>query len=157
MAFSGLDLANAIKAGNSPFPPPPWVEHMRVIDENPIQVVEPGRIVTHWTPGKHFTVADGYVQGGLLSAMADGGQFLALVSTLETFEPWVTMDLHTRFVRPIKAGERIEIENRVLNRTKTSAVVESTFTLDGGKLAAKITGGWRKSDTRNAAMPETPG
>jgi acyl-coenzyme A thioesterase PaaI-like protein len=151
MAFSGLDLANAIKAGKSPFAPAPWIEHMRVIEENPIQIVEPGRIVTHWTPGQQFTVADGYVQGGLLSAMADGGQFMTIVTTLETVEAWVTTDLHTRFVRPIKAGERVEIESRLLSKTKTAAIVETTFTLLDGKLAAKITGGWRRSETRTPA------
>lgn len=153
MAFSGLDLAKAIKAGASPFPPPPWVEHMRVHIENPIQSAEAGRIVTAWTPGAHFSLGDGYVQGGLLAAMADGGQWLAIATTQETIEPWVTLDLHTRFVRRIKAGERVEIEHRVVNRSKTSAIVETTFTLEGGKLAAKVTGGWRKHEA--GAPPPT--
>lgn len=148
MGFSGLDFANAIKAGRSPSPPPPWVVHMRVLEENPIQIVEVGRIVTAWTPGPQFSLADGYVQGGLIAALADGGQWLAIATTQEAIEPWVTLDLHTRFVRRIKAGERVEIEHRVLSRSKTSAIVETTFTLGDGKLAAKVTGGWRKSETR---------
>lgn len=150
MAFSGLDLANAIKERRFAGPLAPWVLHMRVHEENLIQIVEPGRILTHWTPGEHFTVSDGYVQGGLISALADGGQWLTIATTQESVEPWVTLDLHTRFVRPMKAGERVEIEHRVLNRSKTSAVVETTFTLRDGKLAAKVTGGWRKSETRVA-------
>jgi acyl-coenzyme A thioesterase PaaI-like protein len=153
MAFSGLDLANAIKAGRPPLPPPPWVEHMRVHIENPIQSVEAGRIVTAWTPGPHFSLGDGYVQGGLLAAMADGGQWLAIATTQDTIEPWVTLDLHTRFVRRIKAGERVDIEHRVVNRSKTAAIVETTFTLSDGKLAAKVTGGWRKPEMR-AMAPE---
>jgi len=151
MTFSGLDLANAIKAGRSPSPPPPWVEHMRVHIENPIQSVEVGRIVTAWTPGPQFSLGDGYVQGGLLAAMADGGQWLAIATTQDAIEPWVTLDLHTRFVRRIKAGESVEIEHRVVNRSKTSAIVETTFTLADGKLAAKVTGGWRKPEMRPAS------
>lgn len=154
MAFSGLDLANAIKARRFPGPLAPWVEHMHVHEENLMQIVEAGRIVTHWTPGKHFTVQDGYVQGGLIAALADGGQWLCIATTLEAVEPWVTLDLHTRFVRPIKGGERVEIEHRVLNRTKTSAIVDTTFTLANGKLAAKATGGWRKSETRAVPTAE---
>lgn len=156
MAFSGLDLANAIRARRFPGPLAPWVEHMRVHEENLVEVVEVGRIVTVWTPGKQFTVADGYVQGGLLCALADGGQWLAIATTQEDIEPWVTIDLHTRFVRPIRSGERVEIEHRVLNRAKTSAIVETTLTLPGGKLAAKVTGAWRKSETRKvqASPPE---
>ena len=148
MAFSGLEFANAIKERRFPAPLPPWVEHMRVHEENLVETVEVGRIVSVWTPGKHFTVPDGYVQGGLVCALADGGQALAITTTLDAFEPWVTVDLHTRFVRPIKAGERVEIESRVLSRTKTTAIVESTFTIAGGKLAVRVTGGWRKSETR---------
>lgn len=144
MAISGLDLANAIKAGRSPSPPPPWVKHMSVHTENLIQIVEIGRIVTAWTPGPQFSLSDGYVQGGLLSALADGGQWLAIATTQETIEQWVTLDLHTRFIRRIKAGEPVDIEHRGVNRSRTSAIVETTFTLAGGKLAAKVTGGWRK-------------
>jgi uncharacterized protein (TIGR00369 family) len=148
MAFSGLDLANAIKARRFPKPLAPWAEHMRVTEENLVEVVEAGRIVSAWTPGQQFTVSDGYVQGGLICALADGGQFLAIATTLEAIEPWVTIDLHTRFVRAIKAGEPVEIESRVLSKTKTSAIVETTFTIAEGKLAAKVTGGWRRSETR---------
>jgi uncharacterized protein (TIGR00369 family) len=120
-----------------------------------VHTVEPGRIGSTWTPGKHFSLPDGYIQGGLLCALADGGQWLAIATTLKALEPWVTLDLHIRFARPIKAGEQVEIESRVLNRSKTSALVETTFTRADGKLAAKVTGGWSKSETRNvAALPE---
>lgn len=151
MAFSGLDLAHAIKARKNPFPLPPWVEHMRVHEENLVHTVEAGRIGSTWTPGKQFSLPDGYVQGGLLTALADGGQWLAIATTLEALEPWVTLDLHIRFVRPIKAGESVEIESRVMNRSRTSAFVETTFTRADGKLAAKVTGGWTKSETRTVA------
>lgn len=121
---------------------------MRVHEENLVETVEPGRIVSIWTPGVQFTVPDGYVQGGLISALADGGQALALLTTQESVEFWLTLDLHTRFARPIKMGERVEIESKVLNKTKTSAVVLTTFTLPGAKLAAVVTGGWRPAENR---------
>ncbi len=155
MAYSGLELANAIKARTSPLPLPPWVEHMRVHEENLVHTVEPGRIASTWTPGRQFSVPDGYVQGGLLGALADGGQWLAIATTQEAIEPWVTLDLHLRLVRPIKTGERIEIESRVLNRSRTTALVETTFTRADGKLAAKATGGWGKSETRSVPAPHS--
>lgn len=154
MAFSGLDLALAIKERRSPLPLPPWIEHMRVHEENLIQTVERGRITTLWTPGKQFTVPDGYVQGGLIGALADGNQGLAIITTMEMIEAWITLDLHTRFVRPIKAGQQVGIESRVLSKTKTSAIAESRFTFEGDKLAAIVTGGWRKSETRQVAIAE---
>lgn len=149
MTLSGLDFALAIKARRFLAPLPPWVEHMRVHEENLVEVVEVGRIVSRWTPGKQFTVPDGYVQGGLICALADGGQGLAITTTLETFEPWVTLDLHIRFVRPIKAGQTVTLDSRVLSKTKMTAISETTVALvEGEKLAAIVTGGWRKSETR---------
>ncbi|WP_395647554.1 PaaI family thioesterase [Terricaulis sp.] len=156
-AFDGLAFVKAIQEKRAPGGgPPPWVAHMRVMEENLIESVEPGRLVTNWTPGPQFTVNDGYVQGGLLSAMADGGQFTTLMSMFTEFEMWVTMDLHARFVRPIKGGSTVRIESVVLNKSKTNAVVESTFTVDG-KLAAKITGGWRKIEQGRTEQLKSPG
>jgi uncharacterized protein (TIGR00369 family) len=151
MNLSGLEFVQAIAERRFPAPLPPWVEHMRVHEENLVHTVEVGRIVSTWTPGKQFSLPDGYVQGGLLAALADGGQFTAIATTLEALEPWVTLDLHVRFVRPIKAGETVELDSRVMNRARNSAFVETTFTRADGKLAAKVTGGWAKSETRNVA------
>ena len=121
---------------------------MNVHKENQIIEVAYGRALTHWHPGKQFSVPDGYVQGGLINALADAGQALALITTHEEFVPWVTTDLQTRFIRPIKIGTAVHIENIVRSKTKTTAIVESTFTIDGEKLAAIITGGWRDSQGR---------
>jgi uncharacterized protein (TIGR00369 family) len=151
MALTGLQIVEAIKSGKFLAPMPPWAVHMRVAEENPVEIVEVGRVVSRWTPGPQFTLPDGYVQGGLICALADGGQALAITTTLETFDPWVTLDLHARYARPFKTGESVTIENRVLNIGKTSAIVESTFSLANGKLAVKVTGGWRKSETRAAS------
>jgi uncharacterized protein (TIGR00369 family) len=150
MTLTGLELAQAIKERRFLMPLPPWVEHMRVHEENLVELVEVGRIVSRWRPGRHFTLPDGYVQGGLLCALADGGQALAITTMLEAPEPWVTMDLHIRFARPIKGEQVVALESRVLSKTKTAALAETTFTLEGDRLAAKVTGGWRKSETRVA-------
>jgi acyl-coenzyme A thioesterase PaaI-like protein len=155
-AFDGLAYVKAIQGMRSTNAPAPWAVHMKVLEENLIQSAEPGRLVTSWTPGAHFTVNDGYVQGGLLSAMADGGQFVTLMTMFTEFEVWVTMDLHTRFVRPIKGGGPVRIEHVVLNKSKTNAVVETTFSVDD-KLAAKVTGGWRKIEQGRAEQLQSPG
>ncbi|MFT3726431.1 MAG: PaaI family thioesterase [Terricaulis sp.] len=148
MALTGLQIVEAFKNAQFSRPLPPWIEHMRVHEENILAIAEVGRVVSVWTPGPQFTLPDGYVQGGLICALADGGQALAITTTLEAYAPWVTMDLQARYARPFKSGERITIESRVLNIGKTSAIVETTFMLASGKLAVKVTGGWRKSDTR---------
>lgn len=156
MTISGIEFVRAIKERRFPAGLPPWVEHMRVHEENLLETVESGRIVSKWTPGRQFTVPDGFVQGGLISAIADGAQALALITTHETLEFWVTMDLHTRFSRPIRGGELVTVESRVLTKTASNAVVQTTLTLDENRLAAVVTGGWRPSPTRNAFNPAKP-
>ncbi len=155
MTMSGLALAEAIRDRTFPTPLPPWVERMEVHKENLVDLVERGRVASIWTPGRQFTVPDGYVQGGLLAALADGGQALALLTTQEMIEPWVTIDLHIRFVRPIKAGETVRIESRVVSRTGASAIIETTFTLVEERMAAIATGGWRSAAGRRAAPGAT--
>lgn len=148
MELSGLELAKAIKSRKFVSALPPWVEHMRVHEENLVEIVEEGRICSVWTPGKQFTVPDGYVQGGLMTAIADGSQALALMTTQQKIEAWVTRDLHIRFARPVKAGERVDIESKVIERSESNALIETTFTLHSNKLAAKVTGSWQKTDGR---------
>lgn len=148
MSFSGLELARAIQSQDFVAQLPPWVEHMNVHEENLVQTVQEGRITSVWTPGKQFSVPDGYVQGGLCSAMADGSQALAILTTQKVIEVWVTQDLHIRFMRPIKVGTSVDIESVVVNKSATTAFVETTFCLPGGKLAAKVTGSWRSADSR---------
>lgn len=148
MEHTGLQIAQAIKAGKFISTLPPWVEHMKVHEENLVEVVEVGRVCSVWTPGKQFTVPDGYVQGGLITAMADGSQGLAVMTTHETIEAWVTRDLHIRFARPIKAGTRVDIESKVIERTAANAIVETTLRLPENKLAAKVTGSWQKTNSR---------
>jgi uncharacterized protein (TIGR00369 family) len=121
---------------------------MRVHEENFLEVVEFGRVVSRWTPGQQFTVPDGYVQGGLIVAVADAGQGLAIMTTHAAPEPWVTIDLHTRFVRPIKRGESVTIESVVLTKTRNTAIIETTVSLPHERMVARISGGWRRSETR---------
>jgi uncharacterized protein (TIGR00369 family) len=154
MIATGLDFARAIQERRPDMPRPPWGEHMRVHEENIIDIVEFGRVLSRWTPGKHFTVPDGYVQGGLIASVADAGQGLAIMTTHDTPEAWVTIDVHIRFVRPIKLGETVTIESLVLTKTKNTAIIETTVSLPNDRMVARITGGWRRSETRGLGNAE---
>ena len=148
MSVSGLEIVRAIQSQKFISEPPPWVEHMSVNEENIIQMVENGRITSVWTPGIQFSVPDGYVQGGLCSAIADGSQALALLTTQPQLEVWVTQDLHTYFLRPLRIGLAVNIESIVLNKSATSALVETTFSTSEDKLAIKVIGTWKSAEGR---------
>jgi uncharacterized protein (TIGR00369 family) len=154
MTHWGMDFVTAIKAGRSPFPPPAWMTHLGLAgtDAYVIDTAAPGRVVSIWTPVAHFTVPDGFVLGGLITAVADGAHMLALMTLSETPQNWVTTDFHTRFVRAVRAGETVRIDTEVVNRGRSSAIVEARFTLAGDKLAAIVTGAWRAVDMERRAL-----
>lgn len=151
MALSGLEMVKAVQAGRPLGPAAPWVEHMRLADEYLIETVEPGRIGGVWTPGAHWTAPDGYVIGGTIGAVADIALGLAVFSTEpEVLDAWWTLDLNTRFVRPIRAGDRVRIDSCVIAKTKNSAIAEATFTLAEDRLAAKVAAGFRPAGQRRS-------
>lgn len=154
MIVTGLDFARAVQARSAEIPRPPWGEHMRIHEENIFDVVEFGHVVSRWTPGAHFTVPDGYVQGGLIASIADAGQGLAIMTTHDTPEAWVTIDLHIRFVRPIKLGQTVTIESIVITKTRNTAIIETNVAFAPDKLVARVTGGWRRSETRGLGNAE---
>jgi uncharacterized protein (TIGR00369 family) len=149
-----MDFVTAIKERRSPYPPPAWMAHLGIggTDAYVIESAEPGRVISIWTPAEHFTVPDGFVLGGLVTAVADGAHMLALVSLSETPQNWVTTDFHTRFIRAIRAGEAVRIDTEVINRGRSSAIVEGRFSLAGDKLAAIVTSAWRAVDMERRAL-----
>jgi uncharacterized protein (TIGR00369 family) len=96
--------------------------------------------VLYWTVEKHFTLPDGIVQGGLLCTIADQSQTFALFSMLDAHEVWPTLDLHIRFIRPVRNDDVVRVESNVVSRTKVTAVVETTFENSERKLLARATG-----------------
>ena len=72
-------------------------------------------------------------------------QTFALFSMLDAYEVWPTLDFHIRFIRPISVDNVVRVESKVVNRTKLTAVVETTFENSEGKPFARVTGGWAKA------------
>jgi uncharacterized protein (TIGR00369 family) len=149
-----MDFVTAIKAGRSPYPPPAWMAHLGIAgtDAYVIETAAPGHVVSIWTPAAHFTAPDGFVLGGLITAVADGAQMLALMTLSQTPQNWVTTDFHTRFIRAIRAGETVRVGAQVINRGRSSAIVDARFTLPEDKLAAIVTGAWRAVDMERRAL-----
>ena len=96
-----------------------------------------------WTIDPHLTHYDGMVQGGIVNVIADTGQSFAYATTSSTLQMFSTADFMTRFFRPMKTGDLIDVSSVVINRSRRLGVVESRFTAhDSGKLCAVVTGSW---------------
>ena len=100
-----------------------------------------------WTVEHHLTHYDGMVQGGVVNVIADTGQSFAYATTSTVAEVFSTAEFTTRFFRPMKTGNIIDVRSRVVNRSWRLGVVETRFTQSGtDKLCAIVTGSWMVVD-----------
>lgn len=152
MAKWGIEFVNSVR--EEKIPAPPFAAHLKLRQGVRFEEIEEGRVVQTWTVAPHFTLPDGIIQGGLLGVIADMSQTMALFTTHEAFETWPTLDFHTRFVRPIKSGDAVRIESKVINKSKNNAVIETTFTSADGKLLACVTGGWTRAERQRDSLPK---
>jgi uncharacterized protein (TIGR00369 family) len=150
MAKWGLDFVHAVR--DEKVPVPPFAAHLQLRQGVRFEEIEEGRVVQTWTVAPHFTLPDGIIQGGTLCVVADMSQTMAIFTTLDAFETWPTLDFHIRFVRPIRAGDAVRIESRVVNKSRSNAVIETTFASADGKLLARVTGGWTRADRQRETM-----
>jgi len=154
MASWGIAFVTSIR--DEKVPPPPFAAHLRLRQGIRIDEIEEGRVTQTWTVEPHFTLPDGIVQGGLLCTIADLGQTFAMFTTLDAYETWPTLDFHIRFLRPIRAGDVIRIESKVVNKSRNGAVIETTFASGEGKLIARVTGGWARAERQRAGGSPAP-
>jgi uncharacterized protein (TIGR00369 family) len=80
----------------------------------------------------------GFLQGGLICALADGAMGFAYVTTLAEGESFTTVELKTSFLRPFATG-RLLATGRVLNRGRTLGLTEAHVHDERDRLIAHAT------------------
>ena len=96
-----------------------------------------------WTVDAHLTHYNGIVQGGIVNVIADTGQSFAFWSTSTSPEAYSTAEFTTRFFRPIKTGDVLDVISTVINRSRRLCVIETRMVnRETGKLCALVTGSW---------------
>jgi acyl-coenzyme A thioesterase PaaI-like protein len=143
MAYDVMAIIRSIMDGTAEGEPPPFSAHMG-LDKTLITVrADVGEIDMDWHVAPELCHRDGFVQGGMINVVADVGQSFAFWSTSIEPESYSTTDFHTRFLRPIMAGNVIRLENRVINRSRRTGTIETRFVDPGtGKIHAVVSGGW---------------
>ncbi len=135
-----------IDADADPEQAPPFVRGMD-LSGVVFKSVEVGHFVMEWTIDAHLTHFDGIVQGGVVNVVADTGQSFAFWSTSTGPEMYSTYEFTTRFLRPMKTGDVLEVSSEVVNRSRRVGVIETRFVnRDTGKLCAMVTGSWMLTD-----------
>jgi uncharacterized protein (TIGR00369 family) len=79
----------------------------------------------------------GTLHGGILCDVADAAMGCAFGSTLEEDESFTSLDLTTKFLRPVWNAQLKAIA-RVTKRTRTIGLVECEVTDEKGNLVAKV-------------------
>lgn len=102
-----------------------------------------GRFGLEWRVDAHLTHYDGIVQGGVINVVADTGQSFAFWSTSAGPESYSTSEFTTRFFRPIKTGDVLDVTSEVVNRSRRVCVIDTKMVnRETGKLCATVTGSW---------------
>jgi len=79
----------------------------------------------------------GTLHGGIIADVADAAIGMAMKSTLEEDESFTSLDLTTKFFKPIWKA-RLSFKARVTKRTRSLGFIECDVTDEGGSLVAKV-------------------
>ena len=144
LALPGIDYMRAVIAGEIPRPPIAALLGMEVVE------VDEGRALFALTPGEQHYNPIGVVHGGIAATILDSAMGCAIHTTLPAGWSYGTLDLSTRFVRPI-TGEtgRILCEGVVVHRGRTTATTE-------GRVWAEATGKLLAHGSGSALLRELP-
>ena len=98
---------------------------------------EVGRVLFRWPNDGSRDIGGGRVFGGWIAALSDNVVSMCMATALEDGEGFTTQDLQVKIFRPV-SGPEIEIEAKLVNRSRTTGYVEAEWRLPNGKMAAKV-------------------
>jgi acyl-coenzyme A thioesterase PaaI-like protein len=116
---------------------PPAHRNMGIRPDLWVKEVGVGRILVRWPNDGSRDIGDGRVFGGWIAGLSDNIVSMCMATALEPGEGFTTQDLQVKIFRPV-SGAEIEIEARVVNRSRATGYVEADWRLPNGKLAAKV-------------------
>jgi uncharacterized protein (TIGR00369 family) len=79
----------------------------------------------------------GTLHGGVICDVADAAMGISFATTLEDDESFTTLDLTTKFFKPIW-NARLTASAEVVKRTRTLGLIECEVTDETGSLVAKV-------------------
>ena len=135
-SMAGIDFLRAIRDRKLPAPPIARLLGFDLVE------VEPGHAVFEVTPGEQHYNPIGVVHGGIAATLLDSAMGCAVHTTLPAGWSYGTLDLSTRFVRPITGQTgRILCEGVVVHRGRSTATTEGRVWAEAtGKLLAHGSG-----------------
>jgi len=105
-----------------------------------VKRVELGAVTVELEAGARHANPMGTLHGGIICDIADAAMGFAFGTTLEDDESFTTLDLTTKFFKPIW-NARIQATAQVIKRTRTLGHIECEVTDETGSLVAKVFSG----------------
>ena len=132
--LDGITFLREMMAGR--YPPPPIAATLGF----GLVSVEPGRAVFDITPAEYHYNPIGSVHGGVYATLCDSACGCAVHSMLPAGAYYTSMDLSTRFIRPVTTGSgRLLCEGTVTHLGSRTALAEARLTGADGRLYAHAT------------------
>jgi uncharacterized protein (TIGR00369 family) len=132
--LDGISFLREILAGR--IPPPPIAATLGF----GLVSVEPGRAVFDLIPAEYHYNPIGSVHGGVYATLCDSACGCAVHSMLPAGAYYTSMDLSTRFIRPVTTSSgRLLCEGTVTHLGSRTALAEARLTDADGRLYAHAT------------------
>ena len=127
---SGLDLLQAMIAGELPAPPISQAMGILLVE------VEKGRAVFEGRPGPHLLNPLGGIHGGFALTLIDSAAGCAVHTELDAGIGYTTVETKANFVRPVPSEGVVRCGGKVLSRGRQIATAEAYLRSEDGKLLA---------------------
>jgi uncharacterized protein (TIGR00369 family) len=132
--LDGLEVMRRIADGRLPYPPLASTLGVTRFEAGP------GRVVVGLEPEEFHYNPLGTVHGGVVAALLDTAAGCAVHTTLPAGAGYTTVDLHTRFLAPVRtATGPVLATGTVLHRGSRTAAAEARLSDAGGRLLAHAT------------------
>jgi uncharacterized protein (TIGR00369 family) len=130
-SMDGLEALEMMKRGD--VPPTPITRWMNFS----LETVERGHVVFSMMPHEDLYNMIGSVHGGIITTLLDNALGSSVQSILPAGRVATTMDLHTRFHRPVTAATgKVFADARVVHTGRRSATSEAHLVDAAGKVYA---------------------
>jgi acyl-coenzyme A thioesterase PaaI-like protein len=104
-----------------------------------------GLLRLSWHASEALNSYDGIIQGGMLAVVADIAQGHTFSTTLDGPAGFSTVDLATKYLRPVASGQTYAVDSRVIDRSRRSAMIETFIRRADGKVTTHFLGSWQVS------------
>ena len=117
---------------------PPGLVNMGIKPYEWLKEVSYGRVYYEWPNGGERDIETDRAFGGWIAGLSDHIVSMTMASALEDGEWFTTMELQTRVLRPVPNG-LISIEGRLINRGRTTGLVEADWRDEKGRHLVRVT------------------